>query len=355
MGRMTLADLLDEAFRRGASDLHLSAGLPPLARCDGEVTALSPSAESLLDDEIMTMLKTITTDAQLQTFVDNYDLDFAFQHSDRARCRVNVFRQTRGVGVAFRLIPAAIPNLRQLAAPPIVRSLCESPSGLVLVTGATGSGKSTTLAAMIDEINRSRRAHILTLEDPVEFVHAPNQSLINQREIGVHTRSFAGGLRAALREDPDIILVGEMRDLETIRLALTAAETGHLVFATLHTTSAAKTINRIVDVFGGDEKATARAMLSESLRAVVSQTLVKKADGGRIAAFEVMVATPPIRNLIRKNETPQLYSAMQTGGEHGMQTMDQALRILADEGVISADDARLNGVNKNDFAHSDFF
>jgi twitching motility protein PilT len=288
-------------------------------------------------------------DAQRADFEKHLEIDFSFEVPGVARFRVNVFNQNRGAGAVFRTIPAKVQSMDELGMGEVFRKMTDAPRGLVLVTGPTGSGKSTTLAAMIDYLNTHRHHHILTIEDPIEFVHEPRKCLINQREVHRDTRSFATALRSALREDPDVILVGEMRDLETIRLALTAAETGHLVFGTLHTTSAAKTIDRVVDVFPGDEKSMVRSMLSESLLAVVSQTLVKKVGGGRIAAHEIMLGTSAIRNLIREDKVAQMYSAIQSGGALGMQTLDMSLKELLARGVISRDHAREKARSPDNF------
>lgn len=342
-----ILELLEFTKDNDASDLHISTGLPPMLRMSGEINRLDSPALSA--DDVNKMIKTICTEEQWGLFEKNWDLDCSYQLGEKARFRVNVFQQTRGPGIVCRTIPTEILSLEQLGAPKIFKDIANQPRGIVLVTGPTGSGKSTTLAAMIHQINHSKKEHILTVEDPVEFVHKPNLSLINQREVSAHTKSFAASLRAALREDPDIILVGEMRDPETIGLALTAAETGHLVFGTLHTSSAAKTIDRVIDVFPAAEKEMIRSMLSESLRAVISQTLIKKVGGGRVAAHEIMLSTPPIRNLIRENKVPQMYSAIQTGIGIGMQTLDQALRALLDSNTISKEDAVKLAVNKTDF------
>jgi twitching motility protein PilT len=296
------------------------------------------------------MVYDIMNDGQRKTFEETLECDFSFEIPSLARFRVNAFNQNRGAGAVFRMIPSVVLTLEELKAPKIFKEIAETPRGLVLVTGPTGSGKSTTLAAMVDYVNEKDHGHILTVEDPIEFVHVSKKCLINQREVGPHTHSFANALRAALREDPDVILVGEMRDLETIRLALSAAETGHLVFGTLHTSSAAKTIDRVVDVFPAAEKEMVRSMLSESLRAVISQTLCKTKDGeGRVAAHEIMIATPAIRNLIRENKVAQMYSAIQTGQNVGMQTLDQNLQDLVSRGVISSAEARKKAANKDNF------
>ena len=317
-----------------ASDLHLPSGLPPMMRLHGEMHRMSSSI--LESDAIKGMLHSVMSDAVQTQFDNNLEADFSFEVPQLGRFRANAFHQTRGVAAVIRLIPSHIPSLADIQAPDVVTALLGRSSGLILVTGPTGSGKSTTLAAMVDHINQHIGGHILTVEDPVEFVHTPKLALVNQREVGTNTRSFANALRSALREDPDVILVGELRDSDTIRLALTAAETGHLVLATVHTSSAAKTIDRLVDVFPGDEKNMARAMLSESLLAVISQTLCPRQDGlGRVAAHEVMVATPAIRNLIREAKVAQMYSVIQTGQSQGMQTLDQHLQVLLQQGQLS--------------------
>lgn len=334
---MNIQQLLERAVQINASDLHLCAGSPPLVRVDGDMVELSHTPLSA--DAAQDMLNSVMTEQQRQEFRDTREIDFAYQVDGLARFRVNVFFQQRGPSAVFRTIPDRVLTLDELAAPDILKQLAGNQHGLVLVTGPTGSGKSTTLAAMVDYINERRQQHILTIEDPIEFIHNNKRSLVNQREVHRHTHSFNNALRSALREDPDVILVGELRDLETIRLAMTAAETGHLVFATLHTTSAPKTIDRIIDVFPGDEKAMVRSMLSESLRAVVSQLLLKRPGGGRIAAHEIMVATPAIKNLIREDKVAQMYSAVQTGSAHGMQTMEQCLTRLQQQGLVNTEDA----------------
>ncbi|MCY1415481.1 Twitching mobility protein [compost metagenome] len=335
---MDITELLAFSAKQGASDLHLSAGLPPMIRVDGDVRRINLPA--LDHQQVRALIDAIMNDTQRADFEKHLEIDFSFEVPGVARFRANAFNQSRGAGAVFRTIAAKVQSMDELGMGEVFRKMTDAPRGLVLVTGPTGSGKSTTLAAMIDYLNNHRHHHILTIEDPIEFVHEPRKCLINQREVHRDTRSFATALRSALREDPDVILVGEMRDLETIRLALTAAETGHLVFGTLHTTSAAKTIDRVVDVFPGDEKSMVRSMLSESLLAVVSQTLVKKIGGGRIAAHEIMLGTSAIRNLIREDKVAQMYSAIQSGGALGMQTLDMSLKDLVNRGLISRDHAR---------------
>ncbi|MEJ6077414.1 type IV pilus twitching motility protein PilT [Vibrio sp. 1-Bac 57] len=334
---MDITELLAFSVKHKASDLHLSAGVPPMIRVDGEVRKINVPA--LEHKEVNNLIYDIMDDKQRKDFEEQLETDFSFEIPDLARFRVNAFNQNRGAGAVFRTIPSKVLTLEEINAPPIFKKISDLSRGLVLVTGATGSGKSTTLAAMIDYINDHRHEHILTIEDPIEFVHESKKALINQREVHKDTLSFESALRSALREDPDVILVGEMRDLETIRLALTAAETGHLVFGTLHTTSAAKTVDRIVDVFPAAEKSMVRSMLSESLRAVISQTLLKKHGGGRVAAHEIMMGIPAIRNLIREDKVAQMYSVIQTGMVHGMQTLDQSLRNLVSQGTVSYEDA----------------
>lgn len=334
---MDIIELLTFSVKHNASDLHLSAGVPPMIRVDGEVRKIN--VPTLDHKAVHGLVYDIMNDQQRKEFEEHLELDFSFELPNLARFRVNVFRQARGTGAVFRTIPTQVLSLEELDAPDIFKKISRYPRGLVLVTGPTGSGKSTTLAAMVDFINENKYDHILTIEDPIEFVHQPKHCLINQREVHRDTRSFNAALKSALREDPDVILVGELRDLETIRLALTAAETGHLVFGTLHTTSAPKTVDRIVDVFPGGEKDMVRTMLSESLQAVISQVLVKKFGGGRVAAHEILIATPAIRNLIREDKVAQMYSAIQTGMVHGMQTLEQGLEILVNKGVITREDA----------------
>ena len=335
---MDITELLAFSAREGASDLHISAGLPPIIRIDGDVRRINlPPMEHR---QVHSLIYEIMNDKQRRDFEEFLETDFSFDVPGIARFRVNVFNQNRGAAAVFRTIPSKVLTLEQLGMGDIFKKLSLMPRGLVLVTGPTGSGKSTTLAAMVDYINENRYDHILTIEDPIEFVHQSKKCLVNQREVHRDTHGFGEALRSALREDPDVVLVGELRDLETIRLALTAAETGHLVFGTLHTTSAAKTIDRVIDVFPGGEKPMIRSMLSESLQAVISQTLLKKIGGGRVAAHEIMIGTAAIRNLIREDKVAQMYSAIQTGGALGMQTLDQCLLNLVDKRVISPDVAR---------------
>ncbi len=342
-----VAQLLAFSVKNNASDLHLSAGVPPMIRVDGDVKRINMPA--LSHKEVHSMIYDIMNDKQRKDFEEFFETDFSFEIPKLARFRVNAFNQARGAGAVFRTIPSEILSLEDLGAPPIFKDISMYPRGIVLVTGPTGSGKSTTLAAMVDYINDNKPDHILTIEDPIEFVHNSKRSLINQREVHRDTLGFAEALRSALREDPDVILVGEMRDLETIRLALTAAETGHLVFGTLHTSSAAKTIDRVVDVFPAAEKEMVRSMLSESLRSVISQTLLKRVGGGRIAAHEIMIGTPAIRNLIREGKIAQMYSAIQTGQSSGMQTLDQNLSDLMAKGVITKEEARFKAAIKENF------
>jgi len=345
---MDITELLAFGVKQGASDLHLSAGLPPMIRVDGDVRRIN--VPPLDHKSVHQLIYDIMNDQQRQLYESQLETDFSFEIKGLARFRVNVFNHHRGAGAVLRTIPSKVLTLEQLNGPAIFREIADNPRGIVLVTGPTGSGKSTTLAAMIDYKNRSEYGHILTVEDPIEFVHEPNKCLINQREVHRDTLGFNAALRSALREDPDVILVGEMRDLETIRLALTAAETGHLVFGTLHTSSAAKTIDRIIDVFPAAEKTMVRSMLSESLRAVIAQTLLKRVGGGRVAAHEIMIATPAIRNLIREDKVAQIYSAIQTGQGIGMITLDQSLQQLVEKGLVSRQEARLKAVNKESFA-----
>ena len=336
---MDISELLAFSVKNNASDLHLSSGLPPMIRVHGDVRRIN--LPPLEHKDVHDLIYDIMNDSQRKAYEETLECDFSFSIPGLARFRVNAFNQERGPAAVMRTIPSKILSLEQLNAPKIFADLALRPRGLVLVTGPTGSGKSTTLAGMVNHLNENEYGHILTVEDPIEFVHDSKKCLINQREVGPHTMSFNNALRSALREDPDAILVGELRDLETIRLALTAAETGHLVFGTLHTSSAAKTIDRIVDVFPAEEKEMVRSMLSESLQAVISQTLLKTKDGsGRVAAHEIMIGTPAIRNLIREAKVAQMYSAIQTGSNVGMQTLDQNLTDLVRRNVISVGAAR---------------
>jgi len=344
---MDITELLAFSAKNGASDLHLSAGLPPMIRVDGDVRRINIPA--LQHDDVHHMVYDIMNDKQRKDFEEFLETDFSFEVPGLARFRVNAFNHNRGAGAVFRTIPSKVLSLEDISAPAIFQQLSNQSSGLVLVTGPTGSGKSTTLAAMINYINETKYEHILTVEDPIEFVHESKKCLVNQREVHRDTLGFNEALRSALREDPDIILVGEMRDLETIRLAISAAETGHLVFGTLHTSSAAKTINRIIDVFPAAEKDMIRSMLSESLRAVISQALLKKNGGGRVAAHEIMVGTSGIKNLIKENKVAQMYSSIQTGQAVGMQTLDQCLQGLVEKGLVSKEVAASKAMNKSTF------
>ncbi|MBQ0719646.1 MAG: type IV pilus twitching motility protein PilT [Gammaproteobacteria bacterium] len=344
---MDITELLAFSAKQGASDLHLSAGLPPMIRVDGDIRRINLPAMEHKD--VHSLIYEIMNDKQRRDYEEFLETDFSFEVPGVARFRVNAFNQNRGAGAVFRTIPSTVLTLEDLGFGQIFRDIASLPRGLVLVTGPTGSGKSTTLAAMVDFVNDNRYDHILTIEDPIEFVHESKKCLVNQREVHKDTHGFSEALRSALREDPDIILVGEMRDLETIRLALTAAETGHLVFGTLHTTSAAKTIDRVVDVFPAAEKAMVRSMLSESLRAVISQALLKKIGGGRVAANEIMIGTPAIRNLIREDKVAQMYSAIQTGAGHGMVTMDQCLQKMVQQKVVTTEAARGQAKVPEDF------
>lgn len=345
---MNIVELLSFAVKNKASDLHLSAGLAPMIRVHGEIRKINLPAMEHKD--VHEMVYDIMNDGQRKSYEKDLECDFSFEVPNLARFRVNAFNTQRGAASVLRTIPSNVLTLEELQAPKIFAEIAQQPRGVVLVTGPTGSGKSTTLAAMINDINEKEHGHILTLEDPIEFVHESKNCLINQREIGRDTHSFSNALRSALREDPDIILVGEMRDLETIRLAMTAAETGHLVFGTLHTSSAAKTIDRIIDVFPAEEKEMMRAMLSESLRAVISQTLCKTKDGaGRVAAHEIMIGTPAIRNLIREAKVAQMYSTIQTSQSVGMQTLDQNLTELVKRNVITNAEARTKAMSKEIF------
>ncbi len=344
---MDITELLTFSAKNKASDLHISAGEAPMIRVDGDVKRINlPAMEH---KEVHAMVYDIMNDKQRKDFEEFLETDFSFEIPNLARFRVNAFNQNRGAAAVFRTIPSTVLTLEELGAPAIFKTIADNARGIVLVTGPTGSGKSTTLAAMVDYRNEKDNEHILTIEDPIEFVHQSKKCLVNQREVHRDTLGFSEALRSALREDPDIILVGELRDLETIRLALTAAETGHLVFGTLHTSSAAKTIDRIIDVFPAAEKDMVRSMLSESLRAVISQTLMKKVGGGRIAAHEIMIGTPAIRNLIREDKVPQMYSAIQTGGAVGMQTLDQNLQELVRRQQVTKGEALPRAVNKDLF------
>ncbi|MBB4864300.1 twitching motility protein PilT [Pseudomonas nitritireducens] len=335
---MDITELLAFSAKQGASDLHLSAGLPPMIRVDGDVRRIN--LPPLEHKQVHALIYDIMNDKQRKDYEEFLETDFSFEVPGVARFRVNAFNQNRGAGAVFRTIPSKVLTMEDLGMGEVFKRVSDVPRGLVLVTGPTGSGKSTSLAAMLDYLNNTKYSHILTVEDPIEFVHESKKCLVNQREVHRDTLGFNEALRSALREDPDIILVGEMRDLETIRLALTAAETGHLVFGTLHTTSAAKTIDRIVDVFPAEEKSMVRSMLSESLQAVISQTLLKKIGGGRVAAHEIMIGTPAIRNLIREDKVAQMYSAIQTGGAIGMQTLDMCLKGLVAKGLVTRDSAK---------------
>ncbi len=335
---LSIEDLLRFTVKHNASDLHISAGMPAIIRVDGEMTRINMPVMS--HQTVHQLIYDIMNDKQRADFEEFFETDFSFEIPNLARFRVNAFNQNRGAGAVFRTIPSKVLTMEDLGMGEVFKRVSDFKRGVVLVTGPTGSGKSTTLAAMVDYINETRKEHILTIEDPIEFVHESKKSLINQREVHRDTLGFEPALRSALREDPDVILVGELRDLETIRLALTAAETGHLVFGTLHTSSAAKTIDRVIDVFPASEKSMIRAMLSESLQAVISQTLLPRKTGGRVAAHEIMLGTPAIRNLIRENKVAQMYSSIQTGAGDGMITLDQSLKNLIAKGTISKEVAR---------------
>ena len=336
-----MEEVVRQALLRGASDLHLSAGLAPMVRVHGELRHLDADAPPWSDAQVRQVLQALMPCARWTAFQTQLEDDFAVTHHEWGRWRVNAFQHQRGTALALRFIPTAVPRLADLHAPALLSALMQQAHGLVLVTGPTGCGKSTLLAAMLDHANRTRPGHLLTIEDPIEFVHTPQQCLVHQREVGLHTHSFEAALRSALREDPDVILIGELRDLATIRLALTAAETGHLVLASLHTASAPQAVDRMVDVFPAEEKDTVRSLLADALLAVLTQTLCPRPDGaGRVAAHEVMVATPGVRNLIREGKTAQLYSALQTGAQAGMHTLDQSLQALHQSGQISSDTAR---------------
>ncbi len=345
---MDIAQLLTFSVKQGASDLHLSAGVEPMIRVDGDLKRIN--LPPLDHKQVHDMIYDIMNDRQRKAYDEFFETDFSFEIPGLARFRVNAFNHARGAGGVFRTIPSKVLSLEDLKCPSIFKDIAETPRGLVLVTGPTGSGKSTTLAAIINYINENDFGHILTIEDPIEFVHTSKKCLINQREVHRDTLGFSEALRSALREDPDTILVGEMRDLETIRLALTAAETGHLVFGTLHTTSASKTIDRVVDVFPAAEKDMVRAMLSTGLRAVIAQTLMKRRGGGRIAAHEILIGTPAVRALIKENKIAQMYSTIQTSAKDGMQTLDQCLKDLVRRGLVDVNEARGKAENKNDFA-----
>lgn len=344
---MDITQLLTFGVDQGASDCHLSAGEPPMLRLHGDLKKLDHPV--LTREQVHTMIYDMMNDAQRKVFEEHHECDFSFEIGDIARFRVNVFMQRRGEGAVFRTIPSKILSLEQLGMPPLLRQLCQKEKGLILVTGPTGSGKSTTLAAMLDHLNDTFEGHILTIEDPIEFVHQSKKCLVNQRELGPHTHAFANALRAALREDPDIILVGEMRDLETIQLALTAAETGHLVFGTLHTSSAPKTVDRVIDVFPPSQQGQIRAQFAESIEAVITQTLLKRKTGGRVAALEVMVGTTAIRNLIREAKLHQIPGIMQASKKDGMQTMDMALVDLVTRGLVTRQEAQSRSMNPNLF------
>jgi twitching motility protein PilT len=345
---MDITELLTFAHRSGASDVHLTSGEPPRVRIHGDMKRLEHAALSA--EQVHNMVFDIMSDALRRSFQETNDVDFSFELGDIARFRVNVFRGRRGEGAVFRTIPTNVMTIEDLGLPPILKELCDKEKGLILVTGPTGSGKSTTLAAMIDYINESLEGHILTIEDPIEFVHHSKKCLINQREVVTHTMSFSSALRGALREDPDVILVGEMRDLETISLALTAAETGHLVFGTLHTSSAPKTVDRVIDVFPAAQQEQIRIMFSESIQAVITQTLLKKRAGGRIAALEILIGTPAVRNLIREGKVHQIPSAMQTGQKVGMQTLDMALIELVRRNMVTVEEAQSRTLTPNLFS-----
>ncbi len=348
---MDITQLLQFAYQQDASDLHVSAGEPPMVRVHGSMKKIKMPA--LEEEQTHSMIYDIMNDSQRKMFEEHSELDFSMQLGEVARFRVNVFRQNRGLGAVFRKIPTEILSIDQLGMPPILRTLAKKEKGLVLVTGPTGSGKSTTLAAMIDFINDTDEGHILTVEDPIEFVHRSKKCLVNQREVGPHTQSFKNALKAALREDPDIILVGEMRDLETIQLALTAAETGHLVFGTLHTSSAPKTVDRIIDVFPPEQQAQVRAMFSESIQGIITQTLCKKVGGGRVAALEILLGTTAVKNLIREGKIHQIPSVMQTSQGQGMQTMSMHLVELVEDGKITRETAIEKSGNPDLFKEMD--
>jgi twitching motility protein PilT len=347
---MDITQLLAFGVEQGASDCHLSAGEPPMIRIHGDLKKLDHAP--LTKEEAHALVYDIMNDAQRKAFEETHECDFSFEMGAVARFRVNVFMQRKGEGAVFRTIPTKILTLEQLEMPPILKQLCEKEKGVILVTGPTGSGKSTTLAGMVDYLNESFEGHILTVEDPIEFVHQSKKCLVNQRELGPHTNSFSNALRAALREDPDAILVGEMRDLETIQLALTAAETGHIVFGTLHTSSAPKTVDRIIDVFPPNQQAQIRAQFAESIEAVITQTLLKKKGGGRVAALEIMTGTTAVRNLVREGKIHQIPGTMQVSQKDGMQTMDMALVSMVSRGIVSKEEAQSKSMNPNLFGSS---
>ena len=347
---MDITQLLTFGVQQNASDCHLSSGEPPMLRVNGDLKKLDQPA--LSKEEVHALVYDIMNDAQRKSFEESLECDFSFEMGGLARFRVNVFMQRRGEGAVFRTIPTKILTLEELGMPSILKQLCEKEKGLILVTGPTGSGKSTTLAAMVDHLNNTYEGHILTIEDPVEFVHASKKCLVNQRELGPHTHSFANALRSALREDPDVILVGEMRDLETIQLALTAAETGHIVFGTLHTSSAPKTVDRIIDVFPPTQQAQIRAQFAESIEAVITQTLLKQKTGGRIPALEIMTGTTAIRNLVREGKIHQIPGTMQVSQKDGMQTMDMALMSLFTRNLVTKEEAQAKSMNANLFGPS---
>ncbi|MDZ4803867.1 MAG: type IV pilus twitching motility protein PilT [Candidatus Eisenbacteria bacterium] len=341
---MDITELLVFTKNQGASDLHLSSGMPPLVRINGDMTPLD--MPPLDRESLHTLIWDIMNDVQKKTFEENHELDFAIDLAGVCRFRVNCFVQRRGEGAVFRVIPSEIKSMQDLALPAVLAEMAMREKGLILVTGPTGSGKSTTLAAMLDHVNRKRRGHIITVEDPIEFVHDSKNCLVNQREIGPHTHSFANALKSALREDPDVILVGELRDLETMQLAITAAETGHVVFGTLHTNSAAKTIDRVIDIFPSSQQAQIRTMFSESIVGIVCQTLLKRSDKkGRVAGLEILVGVPALRNLIREDKTAQIMSVIQTGGQYGMQSMDQCLKNLVMQGAVTREEAARKSTN----------
>ncbi|MEM7618746.1 MAG: type IV pilus twitching motility protein PilT [Pseudomonadota bacterium] len=335
---MDLTQLLAFTMQNKASDLHLSATNPPMIRVDGRLKRVK--AEALSSDDVRQMLYSVMSEEQRAVYEKDLEIDLAISFGEKARFRVNAYNTRNGTAAVFRIIPSDIPTMEDLDLPPAMRKFTKLEKGIVLVTGPTGSGKSTTLASMINHINETQNKHILTIEDPVEFFHTSKKSLINHRELGRDTHSFQHALKSALREDPDVILVGEMRDYETISLALTAAETGHLVFGTLHSSSAAKTVDRIIDVFPSGDKEMVRTMLSNSLEGVVAQTLLRRVEGGRVGAFEILVGTNAVRNLIRENQVPQIYSMMQTGMRYGMTTMAESINNLLVAGVISAEEAK---------------